>query len=201
MVFMLVKTLINTTSKRLLNKEETSSPLKSISIGTLGGTLSSLTGLGGGVIMIPLMTNFLKMDIKKAGAISLGVIGFSTLFMSGFNLFTNAPEVTIPYSMGYILFPVVLPMTAGVIIGSPLGVKAKEYLSSKSISYIYALFLLIVIVKKITEIVKKLCAMDITEINSMYQKMLPILKHNQKVMIENTQHTDLIKELKEIYDN
>ena len=43
--------------------------------------------------------------------------------------------------------------------------------------------------------------MDMTEINSMYQKMLPILKHNQKVMIENTQHTDLIKELKEIYDN
>lgn len=152
MVFMLVKTLVNTNSKNPLDKKDVSSPYKMVSIGTLGGTLSSLTGLGGGVIMIPLMTNLLKMDIKKAGAISLGVIGFSTLSMSVFNLFTNAPEVTIPYSMGYILFPVVLPMTAGVIIGSPLGVKAKERLSSKSISYIYALFLLIVIVKKITEI-------------------------------------------------
>ena len=56
-------------------------------------------------------------------------------------------------------------------------------------------------IKKITNIVKNLCDKDISEINSMYQDMLPILRHNQKTMIENTQHTDLIKTLKEINDN
>ncbi len=50
-------------------------------------------------------------------------------------------------------------------------------------------------IKIIAGIVKDLCSKDMQEINNMYKRMLPILKHNQKVLRENTQHEDLIKEL------
>ena len=42
--------------------------------GALTGLVSGLSGLGGGVIMVPLFTQYLKLDIKKAAAISIGVI-------------------------------------------------------------------------------------------------------------------------------
>ena len=50
-------------------------------------------------------------------------------------------------------------------------------------------------IKKITGIVKNICSMDIDEINALYEKMMPILEHNRQTLINNTQHTDLIKEL------
>ena len=59
------------------------------------------------------------------------------------------------YSSGYIIFPVVLILSAGVIFTSPLGVKAAQKIPGKYISYIYAAFLLLVIVTKAYELISK----------------------------------------------
>jgi hypothetical protein len=50
-------------------------------------------------------------------------------------------------------------------------------------------------IKKISNIVEHLCSKDITEINDMYKKMLPILIHNQKMLIENGQYENLMRKL------
>lgn len=149
LTFMLYRTFITARSNRV--EKEKGGFWGQAFTGVSGGVISSLSGLGGGIVMIPLLNNLLKMDIKKAGAVSLGVIAITSLAMTVNNLLEAPLYDTGTYSIGYIIFPVAVPMTAGVLIGSPLGVRAKQRLSSKNISYIYAFFLLIVIVKKTWE--------------------------------------------------
>ncbi|MDB5274649.1 MAG: hypothetical protein JWO58_3016, partial [Chitinophagaceae bacterium] len=43
-------------------------------IGFLSGMVAAASGLGGGIIVIPLLNRFFKINIRKAGAISMGVI-------------------------------------------------------------------------------------------------------------------------------
>ena len=50
-------------------------------------------------------------------------------------------------------------------------------------------------IKQIRDIIKKICSMDINQINALYEKMIPILEHNRQTLIKNTQHDNLIREL------
>jgi len=50
-------------------------------------------------------------------------------------------------------------------------------------------------IKKITNIVKNICDKSLDELHHLYASMLPILKHNQQLLINNTQHNNLIKDL------
>ena len=50
-------------------------------------------------------------------------------------------------------------------------------------------------IKKITNIVKNICDKGLDELHHLYASMLPILKHNQQLLINNTQHNNLIKDL------
>jgi len=41
-------------------------------IGLIGGLLSGAFGVGGGIIMVPLLISFVQMDQRRAGATSRG---------------------------------------------------------------------------------------------------------------------------------
>lgn len=115
-------------------------------IGGLGGILAALSGVGGGVIMVPLLTRLLHINIKKATAISLGVITIMALVSSVYALFTAAEEsVQIPHAYGLIILPMVLPVAAGCIICSPFGVTLAKRIPVQVIKVIFASFLLLVI--------------------------------------------------------
>ncbi|HEY0899055.1 MAG TPA: sulfite exporter TauE/SafE family protein [Sphingobacteriaceae bacterium] len=115
-------------------------------IGGLGGILAALSGVGGGVIMVPLLTRLLHINIKKATAISLGVITIMALVSSVYALFTAAGErVQIPHAYGLIILPMVLPVAAGCIICSPFGVTLAKRIPVQVIKVIFASFLLLVI--------------------------------------------------------
>ncbi len=116
--------------------------------GGAGGMLSALTGGGGGVIIVPLLTVKLKMDIKKAKSISLAMIFLTSLGVSVMNLFESIPGDPLPLQLGFIYFPVAAPLSLGVLLGSPLGVGIGRKLSSRTISIIFGIFLLILIVDK-----------------------------------------------------
>ena len=53
-------------------------------------------------------------------------------------------------------------------------------------------------IKRISGIVKNICSMNIREINVLYEKMIPILEHNRQTLINNAQHSNLIKELSNV---
>ena len=50
-------------------------------------------------------------------------------------------------------------------------------------------------INHIRNIIKDICSKDLTEINSLYKQMMPILEHNRQTLINNMQHNNLIQEL------
>lgn len=61
-------------------------PFKYMITGFLAGFVTAITGLGGGVVMTPVITDVLKQNIKKASSISNGVIPLFAIAVGIYNL-------------------------------------------------------------------------------------------------------------------
>lgn len=120
--------------------------------GLAGGVLSALSGTGGGAITVPILNHWLKMDIKIAKSVSLGMILLSSMVMTFSNLFKSDVYQYSDWQQGLILYPIVIPLTLGVIIGAPLGVKSSHKMTSRTISGIFAILIIIVILEKFLEL-------------------------------------------------
>jgi len=154
LLFILLNTLLSAKkifSKALLSLKKWQLGL----VGVLGGGISALSGLGGGTIIIPVLNTIFRVDIKKASAISLGVITIMTFCMTVFNLMEQ-PIIpfSYDYAIGYIVFPVSLSLSLGVVLSSPVGVWLARKVPAYYISYFYAFFLIIVILKKVVEFIQ-----------------------------------------------
>jgi uncharacterized membrane protein YfcA len=120
--------------------------------GIIGGSLASATGLGGGAAVVPILSTQLHMDIKKARSISLAMIGMTALSLTFFNLLDDSGIQHLPYQIGLIYFPVALPVTIGVLAGSPVGVNLGRRWSSHTIRILFGIFILAVILEKLYQI-------------------------------------------------
>lgn len=134
-LFLLILIAIRLLFLKPKNKAETS-PNKEvqkssafIGLGAFTGCLTALSGLGGGVILIPFQTDVLNVAIKKASSISIGVILLMAMAVSLSYLFVEE-AVTIsqklPYQIGYISPFLVLPILVGIFIASSFGVKVAQ---------------------------------------------------------------------------
>ncbi|HEY1025433.1 MAG TPA: sulfite exporter TauE/SafE family protein [Sphingobacteriaceae bacterium] len=118
---------------------------KFLLIGSLGGILAAVSGVGGGIIMVPMLTKMLKINIKKATAISLGVITIMSLVISAYSFFASAEAIDLPHTYGLIILPMALPVVLGCVVCSPYGVMLARRIPAKTIQAIFAVFLLIVV--------------------------------------------------------
>jgi uncharacterized membrane protein YfcA len=153
LIYMMLKTLAN--AAKPLPAENLEPEGRGLRLGLAGlasGTVSALSGLGGGIIIIPILNSVFKMDIKKANSISLGAIGITSLTLTLSSMLETPQQPFHFYNVGYVIFPVVLALSLGVIIASPFGVKAGSLLSSRTISYLFSFFLGLVILRKIIEL-------------------------------------------------
>lgn len=113
-------------------------------IGMAGGSLSALAGVGGGLAMIPMLTNVLKVSIKKATSISLGVITVISFCTSVYAFLVNpSVSVPLPYCYGLILLPMTVPVTIGCLLCAPMGVALSHKISSRQIKLLYLMFLIV----------------------------------------------------------
>jgi len=117
--------------------------------GIVGGSLASLTGLGGGAAVVPILTTQLHLDIKMARSISLAMIFMTSLVLTGFNLIKNPGIISLPYQYGYIYLPVAIPLTIGVLLGSPIGSRLGRLFSSATIKVLFSILILVVIIEKL----------------------------------------------------
>lgn len=153
-VFFMFVILIQTFKKLKLSNPQDEHVTKSklILTGGAAGAAAALTGLGGGTLIIPLLNLWLRMDIIKSKSISFGTIFAIALWLSFNNLFLE-PAYPIPNSQGLIVFPMIIPISIGVLIGSPLGVIASGKIAARTVTILFLIVISLVAIQKIGELI------------------------------------------------
>lgn len=154
-VFFMFAIIISTFRKLKLSNPQNERVTKPrlLLTGAAAGSAAALTGLGGGTIIIPLLNLWQKVDIIKAKSISFGTIFAIALWLSINNLFFE-PVYPIPNSMGLIVFPMIIPVSIGALMGSPLGVIASHRIPARIVTLLFLTVISLVAIQKIMELIK-----------------------------------------------
>ena len=116
-------------------------------IGLSVGYFSSLMGIAGGAILVPLLTHFsmsIRLAIGTATVCGLVVAVFGSL---GFIL-AGLDQDDLPlWSIGYVYFPALIGIVSTSSLSAPYGVRLANKLPVRYLQRLFAIFLLIVAVK------------------------------------------------------
>jgi uncharacterized membrane protein YfcA len=122
-------------------------PMLALLVGILAGGVVALSGLGGGMVMVPLFRMLLKMPMRNATALSLSIIPvLGAAPLGGYLLAPNATVLPFLHT-GYIAWPYAIPMAVGVAVFATLGIKVAKHISEITLRIIFAILSTIVIVK------------------------------------------------------
>ena len=110
-----------------------------ILIGLLAGSLSGLLGIGGGIVMIPLLIIFLGLTQHEAQ----GTVLFSMLPPIGILAAINY------YKAGFVKWEYAIVIAFTFVVGGYLGSKLALHISSQLVSRIFGVIMLIVALKLI----------------------------------------------------
>ncbi|MBN1374691.1 MAG: sulfite exporter TauE/SafE family protein [Dehalococcoidia bacterium] len=95
-----------------------------------GGVLSSMLGIGGGIVNVPVMNRIMKVPIKATIATSSLMLCFTTM--------TGA----LIYALhGYVLPSLIAPLCIGVYIGARLGAAIAHRVRGRVLMIVFAVFL------------------------------------------------------------
>ena len=134
-----------------------SNVLIQIFVGLFAGIVVSLSGLGGGIVMVPLFRWLLKKPIHEATSLSLSIVPIIAIVpIIQYLIAPNVPQLTqygyhFPQS-GFMVWPYFVPMAIGVIFFSSFGQKTAPKVSVLWLRVIFALLSTIILVKTIYEI-------------------------------------------------
>ena len=109
----------------------------------LGGAMSGMFGLGGGIVQVPVMNMICSIPMKAATATSNFMIGLSA-----------CASVLILFKNGYVLNEVAVFMVIGVVLGGILGMKFLHKTKNHILQAIFSLLLMIVSFKMIWSVLK-----------------------------------------------
>lgn len=105
-----------------------------ILIGILAGVLSGLVGVGGGIIMVPLLVMFFGFNQHQAQGTSLAVLAVPVTAVAVFNYYKEG-QINIKYAAIIAIF---------FVVGSIFGSKFALTLDQKMLKKIFAVVLLVI---------------------------------------------------------
>lgn len=115
--------------------------LSLILIGLLAGVLSGLVGVGGGIIMVPLLVLLLGFNQHQAQGTSLTVLVVPVTALAVFNY----------YKEGYINWKYAAIIAVFFVVGSYFGSKLAVSIDQKMLKKIFAAILILVAGKMLIE--------------------------------------------------
>jgi hypothetical protein len=102
-------------------------------IGALAGFYSGFLGLGGGFVIVPGLTRYLGMPVKRA--IGTSLVTVAVLAIPG----------TITHSLlGHVDWPLALMLPLGVVPGAVIGARLTERASDRVVRLAFAILLAVV---------------------------------------------------------
>lgn len=105
--------------------------------GVLAGLVSGSLGVGGAIIIIPMMTFFLGLTQHQAQGTSLGVMTLPVFVISAYNYYKN----------GYVNVKFVLVIVVAFIIGSYFSSRLAVQIPEKTLRRMFGLFLTLIGIK------------------------------------------------------
>lgn len=122
--------------------------------GALAGCVTALSGLGGGLVMVPVFNQLLKLNLKTSTSISTGVITFLVLPVAAYYACQPVPHVLRDNTLmiGWLNGKIILPLALGSLFFTPLGVKTAHLMPTQNIRVVFLIFAGVVLIKTIYEI-------------------------------------------------
>lgn len=108
-----------------------------LAIGVMAGFLSSLVGIGGGVVIVPALVLIFALDQKTAQGTSLAMLSLPVAFIGAFNY----------YKSGYVNWKIALILAVTFVVGGYFGSKIAVSLDVSIIKKIFAVFMIIIAIK------------------------------------------------------
>jgi uncharacterized protein len=109
------------------------SRMRDLFTGGVGGFASGLTGIGGGTVMVPLLTGLLNMPQRRAHATSLVIVIFAAL--AAVSQYIARDEVR---------WELALALTIGAVVGAQVGTRTMHAIPDRPLRMIFSIFLLAV---------------------------------------------------------
>lgn len=110
-----------------------------IIIGLLAGVLSGIFGVGGGVVMVPLLVFLLGFNQHQAQGTSLAVLAVPVTFVAAYTYYRSGDDV--------VNWKYALIIAACFIVGGYLGSKLAVAISEQLLKKLFAIILLLTAIK------------------------------------------------------
>ncbi len=107
--------------------------VRAIAIGVAGGLASGLLGIGGGIVLVPLLVHFLGLDQRRAQGTSLAILVF-TAFAAAVTY-----RVAGPVDLARAGW-----LALGAVMAAPLGARATAGMSNTRLSRAFGAFMIVV---------------------------------------------------------
>lgn len=109
-------------------------------LGAFAGVMAELLGVGGGLIIVPVLAWIFRGQHFSESVVMHLAIGTSLATI----VVTSVSSIRAHHQRGAVLWPVVWRLTPGIVIGAWLGAAVADRLSSFALTKIFAVFVLMV---------------------------------------------------------
>jgi uncharacterized membrane protein YfcA len=113
--------------------------------GLLVGFITSLLGVGGGIVAIPLLIYLVRLEMKKVAATSLGIVVFSALTAALTYVGAGWGHPDLPSgSAGYVFLPAGLALLPGAVLTVRLGVRLNQKMNPRALKVLFGLVFVLI---------------------------------------------------------
>ncbi|MCD4650831.1 MAG: sulfite exporter TauE/SafE family protein [Candidatus Cloacimonetes bacterium] len=109
-------------------------------LGLLSGVVSGLFGIGGGAVIVPMLTSVFRLNHKRAIAISLGALLGPVGLISTISY----------YQAGHLNITMAIPVAVGLLSGALLGAKITIGISGERTKQLYGGFIFLIAIYFVT---------------------------------------------------
>ena len=121
--------------------------------GMSGGFLATIAGVGGGIVMVPILTMFVGFSFMKSTSISSAVIVIISFF--GWFQFATAKangESLSGFSLGFVDYGAALPLIIGTLAGAWIGVNINHKVKKRLLEIAFSILAFAVVTRLLSQL-------------------------------------------------